>query len=294
VTDSPGVLAPADEARTLEESPPAFHALFEHWDRHQWSVSTLDFSVDAASFAALDEAEQQGMVWTFAHRFHAEFNVASLLAPFLDAAPSYEMALLLATQVADEYRHLEVVLRIYEDVFGVTGGIDAVRALADAHLDPVAAGFYEALERRVTALRHDRSERAFLQAILAYHVIAEGVIGSTANRLSAVRYEQLGFPGLAEGQRRVGLDEARHIGIGIAYARSRIRAEREAAADAVTEIVDEFVALSNRSLDIGHERLEGMLRDGYGADAATFYGDVLRFLQLRLRTIGYLDAVGDS
>src|ERR1051325_9759778 len=111
MTEQTGVLAPADEARQLEESPPPFHTLFEHWDRHQWSVSTLDFSVDSASFAELDDAEQQGMIWTFAHRFHAEFNVASLRAPFPDAAPSYEMALLLATQVADEYRHLEVVLR---------------------------------------------------------------------------------------------------------------------------------------------------------------------------------------
>jgi ribonucleotide reductase beta subunit family protein with ferritin-like domain len=284
------VLAAGDEGRALEENPPPFRALFEHWDRNQWSVSTLDFSADAASFGALDAAEQRGMIWTFAHRFHAEFNVASLLAPFLDAAPSYDMALLLATQVADEYRHLQCVLRIYEEVFGVRGGIDAVRALADENLDPVAAGFYGALDHRVQILRHDRSERAFLQAILAYHVIAEGVIGSTANRLSAVRYGQLGFPGLAEGQRRVGLDEARHVGIGVAYARGRVRADRDASVEAIAETVDEFVALSNRGLELGREGLEEMLRDGYGADAATFYGDALAFLQLRLRTIGYLEA----
>ena len=59
------------------------------------------------------------MVWIFAHRFHAEFNVARLLAPFLLAAPTYDVQLLLATQVSDEHRHLQAVLRIYEEVFGV-------------------------------------------------------------------------------------------------------------------------------------------------------------------------------
>src|SRR5438270_10099470 len=85
-------------------------------------------------------------VWVFAHRFHAEFNVAALLAPFLLAAPDYELQLLLATQLADEHRHIESVLRVYAEVFAVDGGIEAVKALADAQLDPVAATLYSALE----------------------------------------------------------------------------------------------------------------------------------------------------
>ena len=70
-----------------------------------------------------DEEERQGFIWAFAHRFHAEFNVASLLAPFLQYAPHYEMQLLIATQVADEHRHLQSVLRVYEEVFGVRSGV---------------------------------------------------------------------------------------------------------------------------------------------------------------------------
>ena len=65
--------------------PRPFRALYEHWERHQWSPFEIDFSVDAASFASLDEATRAGLVWVFAHRFHAEFNVAVLLAPFLPA-----------------------------------------------------------------------------------------------------------------------------------------------------------------------------------------------------------------
>ena len=121
-----------------------FAALYEHWERHHWSPFAIDFSVDAATFASLDEATQKGLVWIFAHRFQAEFNVAALLAPFLLAAPDYDVQLLLATQVADEHRHIESVLRVYADVFGVEGGITAVKALSDAQLDPAAAALYGA------------------------------------------------------------------------------------------------------------------------------------------------------
>jgi hypothetical protein len=113
----------------------------------------------------------------FAHRFHAEFNVAALLAPFLLAAPDYDIQLLLATQVADEHRHIESLLRVYSDVFGVEGGFDAVKALADAQLDPVAASLYEALDGIVRALENSRDEDTFLRAVIAYHLLAEGSIG---------------------------------------------------------------------------------------------------------------------
>src|SRR5215216_7208522 len=153
-----------------------FRALYEHWERHQWSPFEIDFSTDAASFAALDEPTRDGLVLVFAHRFHAEFNVAALLAPFLLAAPDYEVQLLLATQVADEHRHIESVLRVYSDVFAVEGGIAAVKAFADAQLDPVAASLYEALDGIVGALETSRDEDTFLRAIVAYHLIGEGSI----------------------------------------------------------------------------------------------------------------------
>src|SRR6185295_1414575 len=132
------------------------------------------FSVDAESFAAHDETRRAGLVWAFAHRFQAEFNVAVLLAPFLLAAPDYDARLLLATQVADEHRHIESVVRVYEDVFGVTGGVMRVKEIADAQLDAVAAALYGALDAVVSRLDTDRSEDCFLQAIVAYHLVAEG------------------------------------------------------------------------------------------------------------------------
>ena len=87
----------AAEIEGFVADPRPFRALYEHWERHQWSPFEIDFSVDAASFASLDEATRAGLVWVFAHRFQAEFNVAALLAPFLLAAPDYDLRLVLST-----------------------------------------------------------------------------------------------------------------------------------------------------------------------------------------------------
>ena len=213
----------AAEIHEFAEGPRPFRALYEHWERHQWSSLTIDFSVDAEAFAALDDSTRAGLVCVFAHRFQAEFNVAALLAPFLLAAPDYDVQLLLATQVADEHRHIESVLRVYSDVFGVEGGIAAVKALADAQLDPVAATLYAALDDIVRELEASRDEDTFLRAVVAYHLLAEGSIGRANQTFVAAQFDRAGsFPGLAEAQRLAVRDEVRHIGIGVSYARRRL------------------------------------------------------------------------
>src|SRR5215218_6157740 len=237
------------QIQELAEGPRPFRALYEHWERHQWSPFAIDFSTDGASFAALDEPTRDGLVMVFAHRFHAEFNVAALLAPFLLAAPDYDVQLLLATQMADEHRHIESVLRVYSDVFAVDGGIAAVKALADAQLDPVAAALYAALDGVVSALEASRDEDSFLRAVTAYHLIGEGSIGRANQNFAAVQFDRVGlFPGLREAQRLAVRDEVRHIGIGESYARRRLARGGQPVRALITELVDGFHALGQSLL----------------------------------------------
>ncbi len=282
--------APAAELEALEERATPYRALYAHWERTQWSSLALDLSTDRESFAALGPDEQAGMVWIFAHRFHAEFNVARLLAPFLLAAPGYDLQLLLATQVADEHRHLQAVLRIYEEVFGVEGGIEAVRELADRNMDPVAEALYARLEHYVSRLSESSDEDAFLAAVTAYHLLAEGVIARTAQNLAAPQYERLDFPGLGRGQRLVARDEARHIGIGVSYARSRLEREPERARAVVGEVIEDFGELAARLLATANDEGMGeLVAAGYGVEPEGFYAEAMRLLQLRLRSIGFLE-----
>jgi ribonucleotide reductase beta subunit family protein with ferritin-like domain len=281
------------EAVEIEEfvaDPRPFRALYEHWERHQWSPFEIDFSVDADSFAALDEQTRTRLVWVFAHRFHAEFNVAALLAPFLLAAPDYDVQLVLATQVADEHRHIESLLRVYSEVFGVQGGIQVVKALADAQLDPVAATFYDALDGVVRALESSRDEDTFLRAVVAYHLLAEGSIGRANQTFVATQFDRVGpFPGLRQAQRLAVRDEVRHIGIGVSYARRRIARDGQPARALITELVDGFHALGERLLERTSRELAGDFAEAYGAKPATLWAEVQRQLQLRLRSLGLRD-----
>jgi ribonucleotide reductase beta subunit family protein with ferritin-like domain len=284
---SPGTVAA--ELERLESRRSPFSALYAHWERNQWSALELDLVRDRASFVALEPSEQEGLVWIFAHRFHAEFNVARLLAPFLLAAPDYEVQLLLATQVADEHRHLQAVLRIYEEVFGIRGGIEAVRAVADENMDHVAATLYDRLEHYVGRLSADSDEDEFLAAVVVYHLMAEGVIARTAQNLAAGQYERLAFPGLAEGQRLVARDEARHIGIGVSYTRRRMEENPERARSVIGEVVEDFFSIAATLLGTAKERMGELVVAGYGVEPQDFYNEVIRLTQLRLRSVGFLD-----
>jgi ribonucleotide reductase beta subunit family protein with ferritin-like domain len=274
----------------LEERARPFRALYEHWERNQWSPLAIDYSTDAASFAALDEEAREGFVWIFAHRFHAEFKVATVLAPFLLRATDHQLQTALATQIADEFRHLTSVLRVYEDVFGISD-IAAVKAIADANMDPVAETLYERFERRVKPLETSGDEDLFLQAVVSYHLIAEGVIARTAQNLAAGQYAKYGsFPGLILGQRLVARDEARHIGIGVSYCRQRMARDRERAFEAITDVVEEFAELADSLLETAVSgEMDSQVVAGYGVDPTGFYAEAMRLWQLRLRSIGYLD-----
>jgi ribonucleotide reductase beta subunit family protein with ferritin-like domain len=280
----------AAEDDALEQQARPLRALYEHWERNQWSVLELDLEADARSFAALGPEERAGMIWIFAHRFHAEFNVARLLAPFLLAAPDWEMQLLLATQTADEHRHLQAVLRIYEEVFGVRGGFDAVRELADRNIDPVAETLYGKLEEYISRLEADRRPDTFLQAVVVYHLLGEGVIARTAQNLAADQYERFGaFPGLAAGQRHVARDEARHIGIGVSFCRRSIAADRERSLALIAEVVDELSSVATELLATANDGMGDIVRAGYGVEPVEFYAEAMRLLGLRLRAIGLAD-----
>jgi ribonucleotide reductase beta subunit family protein with ferritin-like domain len=265
-----------------------FKALYEHWERHQWSPFAIDFSMDAASFAAVDEPTRDGLILAFAHRFHAEFNVAALLAPFLLAAPDYEMQLLLATQVADEHRHIESLLRVYSDVFAVEGGMAAVKALADGQLDPVAAALYAALDDVVRALEANRDEDSFLKAVVAYHLIGEGSIGRANQTFVAAQFDRAGsFPGLRQVQQLAVRDEVRHIGIGVSYVRRRLSRDGARARALIEEVVENFQALGQSLLEQAAPGLRDDFVRAYGADPATLWAGVLHQLRLRLRSIGF-------
>jgi ribonucleotide reductase beta subunit family protein with ferritin-like domain len=273
----------------VEQEPRSLRALYEHWERNQWAIGDVDLSVDAASYAASNEQQREELLWILSHRFHGEHSVSSLLGPFLEAAPSHEMRLLLATQTADEYRHLQSVLTIYERVFGIRG-FEAAKEAADARIDPAGRFLiYDALERNVLPLRERQDEDSFLKAVLSYQVIAEGTFARAAQTIAGARYASYeeGFPGLVRLQEIVTRDEARHIGIGVCYVRQCMRTDPARTARVIEETLADLAEIAPRALELARQEILGLMHQAYGIDPDTFYAEVTRLLQIRLRSIGY-------
>jgi ribonucleotide reductase beta subunit family protein with ferritin-like domain len=271
----------------LEEQPRPFRSLYEHWEHNQWSLFDLDFTVDAESYARLDEEAAQGLRWIFAHRFDAEFEVARLLPPFVVAAPEYDVQLVLATQLSDEHRHLQAVLRVYDEIFGVKG-FEEAQALAASNSDPAAARLYEEFAEYVERLRDDPSPDVFLGSVVAYHLLAEGVVARTAQNLAGDQYARFGnFPGLTQGQRFVARDEARHIGIGVSYVRRCAATDPDGTYEVVGAVVGHFAQVCAELLELANESMSDLVLSGYGADPQEFYAEAMRLLQLRMRSIGF-------
>jgi ribonucleotide reductase beta subunit family protein with ferritin-like domain len=272
-------------AADLERGAP-FFALYEHWERHQWSPFDLDFSVDRESFARLDEPGRQALLWLFGHRYHGEAGVARLLAPFLLSAPDDAMQLLIATQVADEHRHVQAVVRVYQQVFGVEGGLKAVEREADRRRDPVERELSRELEETVMPLVDGFHEERYARAVFAYHVIAEGVMARASQNLSTAQFQSLGeFPGLAAGQRRVTLDESRHIGIGLTYLRRALLRSPEIVRHTLAEAVSDWKQIATRALAQAQDG-NGVVMAGYGVDPVGFVTEAMRLLGMRMRALG--------
>ena len=273
----------------METSGGAFRALYQHWEAHQWSIYDLDFTEDKKSFDALDDARKEGFIWMFGHRFHAEFGVATLLAPFLLHAPTYDMQLMIATQVADEHRHLECVLRIYDEVFGIKG-IENVKKVADAHIDLVGETLFTALDEEMTKLVTDGSPARYLRSVVGYHLLGEGVVARCAQHLAADVYDEYGsFPGLKMGQRLVSRDEARHIGIGVTFVRQQIATDPERNKPIVEGVLNEFADLASDLLGRAVAAdMHDQVRAGYNVEPIEFYNEAVRLLQIRMRSVGFL------
>jgi len=276
------------ETRDLEERAQPFKALYEHWEGNQWSPLDIDYSIDAATFRSLSKDDRRGFMWIFSHRFHAEFKVATILAPFVMRAPSYDLQVCLATQLSDEFRHMQSVLRVYDRVFGISDR-DEVRAIADSNMDIVASTLYDHLEARVRPLETSNDPDLFLKATVAYHLLAEGVIARTAQNLAAGQYAHFGsFPGLTAGQRLVARDEARHIGIGVSYCRQRMTEDQEHTTEVISELVEEFAELATSLLEAALARgMDSQVLSGYGVEPEGFQREALRLWQIRLRSIGF-------
>lgn len=238
-----------EDLEQISETPTvSLRDLYRRWERQNWSVYDLDFSKDAADWAALDEGVVRRLLWVMSMFFHGEECVTATLAPWVDSAPTEEMQIFLSTQLADEARHTVFFDRFYEEVVRASGA-DMPQRLewSHPHINPAFDKFFRELLPSISKEVASRpgDPITFARGVAFYHFVTEGLLAVPGQRylLEYCKNNDI-LPAFRSGFTAVARDESRHVGAGVRIVRDLISRD-EGCISAVQELVRESLPLAS-------------------------------------------------
>ena len=178
----------------------SYEQLYALWERQNWKAHEIDFSVDREHWLATPRASQVDTAWSLASFYIGEERVTADLVPFLTAAPSGEIELFLATQLVDEARHTAMFDRFGAEVMALSGDDlrSRLRELEQTMLSPwrdVFDGALREISNQIKARPDDLD--LFVDGIVTYHMVIEGVLAMTGQHLIGSYMEEHDlYPGL--------------------------------------------------------------------------------------------------
>ena len=231
----------------IVEAAPSYRKLFTRWQNQHWSTEQFDFTDDKLHWEspdALTPGQRDYLQWGLSAFFLGEERVTTELLPFAIAAPHDDARAFLATQIADEAKHMMFFDRFYREVFGV----DA-KTLAE-NLAPLRGDMNESylqlfdgiLHEAAETLRKEPSDMAMLvRGVTVYMVIIEGTLALTGARFIIRSLKELDvMPGFRQGFTAVNRDESRHVGFGVKFLADAIREDashKQVVADTIKEVL---------------------------------------------------------
>ena len=289
---SPGQGDPGHESESKRRSGGgllSYGQLYALWEKQNWKAHELDFSVDQEQWLTTPAESQQHTAWSLGSFYIGEERVTADLAPFLLAAPSGEVEMFLATQLVDEARHTAFFDRFGAEVMALPaddlrGRMRELEATMIPAWHETFDGGLRDIANRIKAAPDDLD--LFVEGICTYHLIIEGVLAMTGQRLILKYMEDHGlYPGFQQGFSMVERDEHRHIAFGVRFlqevmqqdeARFRPIIERR-----VRELVPKAVGVFVPPYADSAESFVS-----YGYDSTQIYGYAYRALRRRLGVIG--------
>jgi ribonucleoside-diphosphate reductase beta chain len=274
---------PANDGDLLD-----YQQLYALWERQNWRAHEIDFSVDREQWVTSTREAQENMLWSLGSFYIGEERVTADLAPFVRAAPTGEIEAFLSTQLVDEARHAvffdrfgaEVMALGAEDLRGRMLEIQA--RMLPAWFDVFDGGLRE-VAKRVQANPGDVD--TFVEGITTYHLIIEGVLATTGQRIILDYLERHGlYPGFQKGFGLVEQDEHRHIAFGVRYLRDAV-AEDPSRGEIVVRRVRELVP---KAVHVFWPPYADSPREfvTYGYHSSQIYGFAYRKLKRRMQVIG--------
>ena len=204
-----------------------YRQLYALWERQNWRATELDFSVDREQWVVTPREAQESTIWSLGSFYVGEERVTADLAPFLQAAPTGEIELFLATQLVDEARHAAFFDRFGAEVMCLSADDfrGRMREVEQILLSPWREVFDDGLRdvaRRIQAKPDDLD--LFVEGIATYHMVVEGFLAVTGQTLIRdYMLEHSLYPGFCEGFGLVERDEHRHVAFGVRFLRDAIR-----------------------------------------------------------------------
>jgi ribonucleoside-diphosphate reductase beta chain len=262
--------------------------LYALWERSNWRAHELDFSVDREHWLATPTEAQRHTAWTLGSFYVGEERVTADLAPFLLAAPSGEVEAFLATQLVDEARHAVFFDRFAAEVMALSA--DDLRSRLDETEETMLGAWHflfdESLRGVANRLLADPDDlELFVEGIVTYHMVTEGVLAMTGQRTILQYTEEHGlYPGFVRGFSLVEQDEHRHIAFGVRFLRD-VCAERP---EMKAVIVRTLEHLLPRAAEVFTPPEAESPREffSYGYHSSQVYGFAYNALARRMRAIG--------
>jgi ribonucleoside-diphosphate reductase beta chain len=266
----------------------SYQELYALWERKNWRVHELDFSVDREHWLATPGEAQRHTAWTLGSFYVGEERVTADLAPFLMAAPSGEVEAFLATQLVDEARHAVFFDRFAAEVMALSAD-DLRGRLHEVEETMLGAWHFlfddslRGVAKRILARPDDLA--LFVEGIVTYHMVTEGVLAMTGQR-TILQYagEHALYPGFRKGFSLVEQDEHRHIAFGVRFLHD-VCQERPEMKDVVLRTLTDLLP---RAAEVFCPPEAESPRDfiSYGYHSSQVYGFAYNALQRRMRTIG--------
>ena len=277
-----GEAAKRDNLMTYEQ-------LYALWEKRNWRAHELDFSVDREHWLASPSDAQRDTAWTLSSFYVGEERVAADLAPFMLAAPTGEAEAFLATQLVDETRHAVFFDRWASEVMAL--GADDMRSrlkeAEDSMIGPWHFLFDDSLRDVANRLlRQPDDLELFVEGIVIYHMVTEGVLAMTGQRV-ILQYmsDHSIYPGFQQGFSLVEQDEHRHIAFGVRFLRDVV-AERPEMREVILRTLTRLLPEAARVFIPPYEAPDCKEFMSYDNHSSQVYGFAYNALRRRMDVIG--------
>ncbi len=289
-TADPALLESADRGQTELLD---YRSLYELWERQQWLTQELDFSVDREQWRGFPDDERFQRMYGLSSFFIGEQRVTEELGPMMRAAPTQDMQVFLATQIADEARHVRFFDRFYAEVGVLESDSLAARLQeTEQHLNPAFnVLFDEMLGSRVRTLAENPTNMvALVEAITLYHMVIEGMLALTGQHFIIDFNEREGtLPGFVRGFNLVARDEHRHVAFGARFLRDAV-AEDPRHAQVIQRTLAEALEIADAVLTPPWAKDEPEDYEFFGVSIDDTRAFAAQALTRRLKVIGLVPA----